>query len=98
LAPFQEQTGFWGDEEHEAYALLNINLGHPIKLTRIAIRTFVKHQKRGVVLVTSSIAGTNGHLGTPLYVASKHGTLGFVKSLAKMEDLADIKVVAICPG
>jgi NAD(P)-dependent dehydrogenase (short-subunit alcohol dehydrogenase family) len=95
---FQERNGFWSEREDASYSLLDINLGHVIKLTRIALRTFVKNSKKGVVLVTSSIAGTNGHLGTPVYVASKHGTVGFVKSLAKLEELANVKVVGICPG
>ncbi|CAI6088218.1 hypothetical protein V2G26_018694 [Clonostachys chloroleuca] len=91
-------SSFWGDRETERYAQLDINLGHPIKLTRIAIRACLGRNKKGVVIITSSIAGVNGHFATALYVASKHGTIGFIKSLAKAETEAQVKVVGICPG
>jgi NAD(P)-dependent dehydrogenase (short-subunit alcohol dehydrogenase family) len=50
------------------------------------------------VVVTSSVAGLNGHFSTPLYVASKHGTIGLIKSLALAEEEANVKVVGVCPG
>ncbi|OAA53002.1 NAD(P)-binding domain protein [Cordyceps fumosorosea ARSEF 2679] len=92
------RSSFWGDSETGKYTVLDINLVHPIKLTRIAIRTLLGKRKKGVVVVTSSIAGTNGHFGTPLYSASKHGVVGLVKSLAKAEQEANVKVVCVCPG
>ncbi|KAI8680418.1 hypothetical protein NCS57_00322300 [Fusarium keratoplasticum] len=93
-----EWSSFWGDRETKRYAELDINLGHPIKLSRIAIRACLRKNKKGVVIVTSSIAGVNGHFATALYVASKHGTIGLIKSLAKAETEAQVKVVGICPG
>jgi NAD(P)-dependent dehydrogenase (short-subunit alcohol dehydrogenase family) len=77
---------------------LEVNLAHPIKLSRIAIQTLYDHGKKGVVVVTSSVAGLNGHFSTPLYVASKHGTIGLIKSLALAEEEANVKVVGVCPG
>ena len=94
----QKRSGFWTETETDRYSLLDINLGHPIKLARIAIRSLLNKNKKGVVIVTSSIAGNNWHFGTPLYVASKHGTIGLVQSLGPAEDEANVKVVAICPG
>lgn len=94
----KEWSSFWGDRETERYAELDINLAHPIKLTRIAIRACLGKNKKGVVIITSSIAGVYGHFATALYVASKHGTIGLIKSLAKAEDEAQVKVVGICPG
>ncbi|CAH0045629.1 unnamed protein product [Clonostachys solani] len=91
-------SSFWADRETERYAQLDINLGHPIKLTRIAIRACLGRNKKGVVIITSSIAGVHGHFATALYVASKHGTIGLIKSLAKAETEAQVKVVGICPG
>lgn len=75
-----------------------MNLAHPIKLSRIAIRVLSSRGKKGVVVVTSSVAGLNGHFSTPLYSASKHGTIGLIKSLALAETEANVKVVGVCPG
>ncbi|KAL1887990.1 hypothetical protein Sste5346_009872 [Sporothrix stenoceras] len=91
-------TGFWNDAEEDKYAALEVNLGHPIKLSRIAIRALSSRGKKGVVVITSSIAGMHGHFTTPLYSASKHGTIGLIKSMALAETEANVKVVGICPG
>lgn len=49
-------------------------------------------------MATASIAGLHGNFGTALYVASKHGVIGFVKSMALAERELGVKVVAICPA
>lgn len=69
-----------------------------MKLTRIAIRSLQSKNKKGVVAITASIAGLHGHFSTPLYVASKHGTIGFIKSMAQAERELGVKVVGVCPG
>ncbi|CAK7220240.1 hypothetical protein SCUCBS95973_004092 [Sporothrix curviconia] len=74
------------------------NLAHPIKLSRIALRALWSRDKKGVVVVTSSVAGLHGHFSTPLYCTSKHGTIGLIKSLARAETEANVKVVGVCPG
>lgn len=55
-------------------------------------------EKKGVVMITASIGGIHGHFSTALYCAGKHGTIGFIKSLAAAEEKAGVKVVGICPG
>ncbi|OBT94063.1 hypothetical protein VE01_07170 [Pseudogymnoascus verrucosus] len=50
-------SNFWNDTEHDRYAELDINVTHPIKLTRIAIRALLRKNKKGVVVVVASIAG-----------------------------------------
>lgn len=59
---------------------------------------FVKNSKKGVVLVILFIVGINGYLGMFVYVVSKYGIVGFVKSLVKFEELVNVKVVGICFG
>ena len=39
-----------------------------------------------------------GTFGAPLYCASKHAVIGFVRSVAQLDDLENIKVVAVAPG
>jgi short-subunit dehydrogenase len=53
----QYWSNFWNDTEHDRYAELDINVTHPIKLTRIAICALLRKNKKGVVVVVASIAG-----------------------------------------
>lgn len=77
---------------------MQINAVHPIKLTRIAVRTLLGRKKKGVVLVVASLAGYQGTFAAPLYCASKHACVGFVRSMEELDRLKDIKVVLIAPG
>jgi short-subunit dehydrogenase len=77
---------------------VDINVNHPMKLTRIAMRSLLKANKKGVVLVVASLAGYQGTFAAPLYSATKHAVVGFVRSMAELDRLEDIKVVATAPG
>jgi len=91
-----------GDSEGEAtsrYRTLDINLTHPIRLTRLALEAFLKAQKKEAAIIhVSSIAGQVPKLGTPIYQASKHGLNGFVRSLGPLEDEFNIRVSGVAPG
>ena len=52
----------------------------------------------GRFIVMGSIASVRGHRYVSAYVASKHGALGFVRSLALELAPAGVTVNAICPG
>lgn len=77
---------------------MEINVNHPIKLTRIAMRALLGRDKKGVVLMIASVAGLVGFYDSPLYGATKHAIVGFVKAMAEADALEGVKVVAICPG
>lgn len=77
--------------------MININL-HPIPLTRIAFSALLCKDKKGVILVLSSIAGLNTSYPTPVYTATKHALLGFVKSMKPADEEENVKVCSICPG
>jgi 3alpha(or 20beta)-hydroxysteroid dehydrogenase len=53
---------------------------------------------RGVIVVTSSIAGLIGSPGLSAYVSSKHAVMGLVKSAAIELAPRGIRVVSINPG
>jgi len=44
------------------------------------------------------MAGFSGTFSAPLYCATKHAVVGFVRSMAALEDYGGVKVVAIAPG
>ncbi|EER42542.1 NAD-dependent 15-hydroxyprostaglandin dehydrogenase [Histoplasma capsulatum var. duboisii H88] len=94
------RSNFWLDREQEEdrYATVDINVTHPIKFTRMAMRALLGHKKEGVVLLISSIAGLDGVYSKPLYAAAKHAIVGFVRSMSVAEQQFGIKVVGICPG
>jgi short-subunit dehydrogenase len=91
-------SSFFLDREEESYKAMRINAEHPIKLTRIAMRSCLKANKAGVVLIVASGAGVKGFYGSPLYCATKHAVVGFTKSMSQADEDENIKVVAICPG
>lgn len=53
---------------------------------------------RGAVVNVSSLAGRNGIANGTAYSASKHGVLGFSKSLMLEVRQQGIRVIAVCPG
>lgn len=59
---------------------------------------FSQHHKKGKIIVLASQAGKNGYRGMSPYVASKHGVLGLVKTLAIELASQQINVNAVCPG
>ncbi|KAJ5723582.1 hypothetical protein N7488_001617 [Penicillium malachiteum] len=82
------------------YALVDINVTHPIRATQLAIAHFLKHRGNGRpkhIVHISSIAGQNATFSAPIYVATKHAISGLVRSLAKLEEIG-IRVTAVAPG
>ncbi|KAF4634745.1 hypothetical protein G7Y89_g3351 [Cudoniella acicularis] len=84
------------------YALFDINLTHPIRVTQMAIAHFMWRKKPGVILHITSVAGQVPYFPTPMYVASKHALNGFVRSMARLEDppahIPKIRVNAVAPA
>lgn len=92
-------SNFWQDPEQEqGYKQVDVNVSHPIKLTRLAIRKSLERGKRASVCIVASIAGIAGNVATPLYCATKHAIVGFVKSMKDSESFTGVKVTSICPG
>ncbi|ORY68228.1 uncharacterized protein BCR38DRAFT_521334 [Pseudomassariella vexata] len=89
------------------YALLDINLTHPIRATQLAISHWL-HPKTAQAKVSpsnpkrvihiSSIAAQVPNLNAPLYGASKSAISGLVRCLAPLEESDGIRVNAVAPG
>ncbi|KAF9771419.1 hypothetical protein IL306_010943 [Fusarium sp. DS 682] len=92
-------AGFWNDQDEAShYKLLDINLVHPIKLTRIAFRRLRQARKPGIILHESSIAALKASPVLPLYAVSKAALSHFVRCMAPLGEMSGIKVVAVAPG
>ncbi|KAL9077444.1 MAG: hypothetical protein Q9161_000289 [Pseudevernia consocians] len=86
----------------DRYAILDINLTHPIRTTQLAISHFLssndkKSSPKSIVHI-SSIAGQVTPLAAPIYNATKHGISGFVRSLAPLDPRLGIRVTGVAPG
>ncbi|KAI1624819.1 hypothetical protein EDD37DRAFT_363513 [Exophiala viscosa] len=91
-------SNFWDDTEDESYKTVAINLQHPVKLTRLAMKALASADKKGVVCHVASTAGIRGNFFAPLYVVTKHGVVGITKSLAQADPEFGVRIVAVLPG
>ncbi|KAH7316529.1 hypothetical protein B0I35DRAFT_451529 [Stachybotrys elegans] len=80
------------------YAVLDINLTAPIRLSQMAIGHWTQRGEKGCLVHIGSVAGLVASFVTPLYTASKHGLHGFVRSLGGLRDELGIRVSAVAPG
>ncbi|KAF1961034.1 NAD(P)-binding protein [Byssothecium circinans] len=95
-------SNFWQDPEDEetegGYKQVRINLDHPMKLTRMAIKKSLGRGKRASVCIIASMSGYAANIALPIYTATKHAILGFVKSVGPSEALTGVKITTICPS
>ncbi|OJJ48403.1 hypothetical protein ASPZODRAFT_62637 [Penicilliopsis zonata CBS 506.65] len=83
------------------YAVLDINLTHPIRTTQLAISHFLARNKSKTpkhIVHVSSIAGQTPAFNTPMYVATKHAINGLVRALSNLDKECGIRVTAVAPG
>lgn len=73
------------------------NLRGLFLLTR-AVLPGMRRRGGGTIVNVASLAGRNGFAGGTAYAASKHGVLGFSRSLMLELRKENIRVVAVCPG
>jgi NAD(P)-dependent dehydrogenase (short-subunit alcohol dehydrogenase family) len=52
----------------------------------------------GAIVATASLAGIIAFPPDPLYTATKHAVVGFVRSLAPQLEAKSIRINAVCPG
>ncbi|EXJ73916.1 uncharacterized protein A1O5_02210 [Cladophialophora psammophila CBS 110553] len=91
-------NNFWNDRDDSYYKMLRINLEHPLKMSRIAIRKWVQRGQPGIIVNVSSTGAQKPSMLTPLYGAAKQGVSNFTRGMARLQDMENIRVVAVAPG
>ena len=74
-----------------------VNLRAPFLMVQAAA-PFLKADRRGRAVLTSSTGALRGHAQMPAYHATKAGLLGLVRSLADELGPDGVTVNAVCPG
>jgi (+)-trans-carveol dehydrogenase len=77
--------------------VLDVNLTGAWNTVQSCLPALVASGSESSIILTSSIGGVQGLLGCPHYVASKHGLLGLMRSLANELGAFGIRVNAVCP-
>ena len=77
--------------------ILAVNIDGPVFGVSAAIPALVD-SGGGAIVVTSSVAGLIPWALDPVYTISKHGLVGYIRSLADELSTRGITINAICPG
>ena len=77
--------------------VMRVNLTAPFLLTRELLPHMIA-RRQGRIVNIASTSGTQGYLHQSAYCASKHGLLGFSRSLAMEAKPHNIHVHTLCPG
>jgi len=76
--------------------IMDVNFFGSLYCTKAAIKSLL--ERKGVIVVTTSIAGIAPLLGRTGYSASKHALHGFFESLRSELKFSDVHVMMLCPG
>lgn len=77
--------------------MMEVNVVGMAALTKLVL-PFMKKQRRGQIINTSSIAGKVGHAKSEFYAASKSAVIQYSEGLRQEVAKWGVKVAVICPG
>lgn len=92
-----EDVEFLATPVERSLALVRVNLDGVILGVRTLAPLMIE-RGGGAIAVTASLAGLIPYGGDPVYAATKHGVVGFVRSVAPQLGRAGVRVNAICPS
>ena len=87
----------WNVSEEDFRNVVDVNLLGIWRAMRAVLPAMVARGS-GSIVATASVAGLVGAGGLAAYVASKHGVVGLVRSVAISVAKAGVRVNALCPG
>jgi (+)-trans-carveol dehydrogenase len=92
-----ERGMMWNAKEETFRTILDVNLIGVWKTIRSSMPALIDNGG-GSVILTSSLAGIRGLRNSSSYVASKHGVVGLMRTLANEAGEYNIRVNAVLPG
>ncbi|GLZ06625.1 putative short-chain dehydrogenase/reductase [Actinomadura sp. NBRC 104412] len=87
----------WELTDEQWQEMLDINLTGAWRSVKAVVPTMIE-QKRGSIVLTSSVNGFEAGAGMTHYVAAKHGVLGLMRNAAIELGPYNIRCNAVCPG
>lgn len=91
------QAPFWTMDEQQFRDVLEVNLLGVWRSMKVVAPHMIE-QRRGSMVLVSSVNGVRGNAGAAHYAASKHGVLGLMRSAALELGPHGVRVNALCPG
>lgn len=88
----------WDFPDEVWQTTLDINLTGVWRSAKAAMPAMLEAGNGGAIVITSSFAGSNGVANSAAYVASKHGAIGLMRTMANELGEHRIRVNAINPG
>ncbi|CAG8614861.1 1706_t:CDS:2 [Ambispora gerdemannii] len=88
--------GIFYDQTESWKKTIDVNLTGVIEGTQLAI-PYLKKRGGGVIINTASMSGLYPLKTSPVYAATKHGIIGFTRSLSHLERESHIRVNAVAP-
>jgi SDR family mycofactocin-dependent oxidoreductase len=77
--------------------MIDVNLTGVFNTIRAATPRLIDQGEGGSLILTSSVAGTQGMRNVAHYVAAKHGVIGLMRAFSNETAEFNIRVNAICP-
>lgn len=87
----------WEMPDEQWQDVIDVNLTGVWRSMKAVLPHMVE-QRRGSIVLTSSVNGLKGNVNAPHYAASKHGVIGLMRSAALSLGPHGIRVNAVCPG
>lgn len=78
--------------------MFDVNVFTPMMLTKIVIRNFLLHKKKGSIVHISSISAHTGYKGLAMYASSKGALEAFSKATAREWGKLGIRSNCVVPG
>jgi 2-hydroxycyclohexanecarboxyl-CoA dehydrogenase len=96
-AGWDELKPFLDSDEAFQRTVLEVNLGGPIRLTRLVLPSMIE-QRWGRIVNIASDAGRVGSSMEAIYSAAKGGLITFTKTIAREMARHGITANSVCPG
>lgn len=78
--------------------MYNVNVFTPMMLTKVVLRNFLLHKKKGSIVHISSISAHTGYKGLAMYASTKGALEAFSKATAREWGKLGIRSNCIVPG